>query len=82
MKSKISGKKLNLKNYLNSGEINNSKSLWLQISQEELINSGKFENFKNSMRLKEDEIGLYRCTLREFHKTVRYLMKPETLLVK
>ena len=82
MKSKISGKKLNLKNYLNSGEINNSKSLWLQISQEELINSGKFENFKNSMRLKEDEIGLYRCTLREFHKTVQYLMKPETLLVK
>ena len=82
MKSKISGKKLNLKNYLNSGEINNSKSLWLQISQEELINSGKFENFKNSMRLKEDEIALYRCTLREFHKTVRYLMKPETLLVK
>ena len=47
MKSKISGKKLNLKNYLNSGEINNSKSLWLQISQEELINSGKSENFGN-----------------------------------
>ena len=64
MKSKISGKKLNLKKYLNSGEINNYKNLWLRISQEELINSGKLENFKNSLRLKEDEIGRYRCTAR------------------
>ena len=32
--------------------------LWL------LLNSGKFENFKNSLRLKEDEIRLYRCTVR------------------
>ena len=31
------GKKSNLENYLNSGEINHSKNLWLQISQEELI---------------------------------------------
>ena len=34
---KNSGKKSNLENYLNSGEINHSKNLWLQISQEELI---------------------------------------------
>ena len=59
MKSKICGKKSNLENYLNSGEINNSKNLWLQISQEKLINSDKFENLQNSLRLKEDEIGLY-----------------------
>ena len=64
VKSRICGKKSNLKNYLNSGEINNSKNLSLQISQEELINSDKFENLKNSLRLKEDEIGLYRCTAR------------------
>ena len=64
VKSRICGKKSNLKNYLNSGGINNSKNLWLQISQEELINSDKFENLKNSLRLKEDEIGLYRCTAR------------------
>ena len=50
--------------YLNGGEINNFKILWLQISQEELINSGKFENFKNSLRLKEAEVGLCRCTAR------------------
>ena len=56
VKSRICGKKSNLKKYLNSGEINNSKNLWLQISQEELINCGKFENLKNSLRLKEDEI--------------------------
>ena len=37
VKSKIGGKKSNLENYLNSGEINYSKNLWLQISQEELI---------------------------------------------
>ena len=64
MKSKICGKKSNLENYLNSGEINNSRNLWLQISQEKLINSDKFENLQNSLRLKEDEIGLYRCTAR------------------
>ena len=64
MKSRICGKKLNLKNYLNSGEINNSKNLWLRIGQEELINSDKFENLKNSLQLKEDEIGLYQCTAR------------------
>ena len=29
VKSRICGKKSNLKNYLNSGEINNSKNLWL-----------------------------------------------------
>ena len=63
-KSKICGKKSNLKNYLNSREINNSKNLWLQISQEELINSDKLENLKSSLQLKEDEIGLYRCTTR------------------
>ena len=57
MKSRICDKKSNLKNHLNSGEINNSKNLWLQISQEELINSDKFENLKNSLRLKEDEIA-------------------------
>ena len=34
----------------------------MRISQEELINSDKFENLKNSLRLTEDEIGLYRCT--------------------
>ena len=62
--SKICGKKSNLKNYLGSGEINNSKNLWLQISQEELINNDKFENLKNLLRLKENEIGLYRCTAR------------------
>ena len=56
MKSKIVGKKLNLKNYLNSGQISNSKFLRLQIIQIELINGDKFENFKNSLRLKEDEI--------------------------
>ena len=64
VKSRICGKKLNLKNYLNSGEINNSKNLWLRIGQEELINSDKFENLKNSLQLKEDEIGLYQCTAR------------------
>ena len=64
VKSRICGKKSNLKNYLNSGEINNSKNLWLRISREELINSDKFKNLKNSLRLKEDEIGLYRCTAR------------------
>ena len=64
MNSKICGKKSNLKNYLDSGEINNSKNLWLQISQEELINSDKFENLQNSLRLKENEIGLYRCNAR------------------
>ena len=53
VKSRICGKKLNLKNYLNSGEINNSKNLWLWISREELINSDKFENLKNSLWLKE-----------------------------
>ena len=37
VKSRICGKKSNLKNYLNSGEVNNSENLWLQISQEELI---------------------------------------------
>ena len=36
----------------------------MQISQEELINSDKFENLKNSLRLKEDLIGLYRFTAR------------------
>ena len=59
VKSKIFGKKSNLENYLNSGVINNSKNLWLQICQEELINSDKFENLKNLLRLKKDEIGLY-----------------------
>ena len=39
--------------------MNNSKDLWLQISQEELINSGKLEKSKNSLLLKEDEIGIY-----------------------
>ena len=39
--------------------MNNSKNLWLQISQEELINSGKLEKLKNSLLLKEDEIGIY-----------------------
>ena len=68
-KSRICGKKLNLKNYLNSGEINNSKNLWLRIGQEELSNSDKFENLKNSLQLKEDEIGLYNV-LQEFHKIV------------
>ena len=53
-----------MKNYLNSGEINNSKNLWLWIGQEELINSDKFESLKNSLQLKEDEIGLYQCTAR------------------
>ena len=53
VKSRICGKKSNLKNYLNSGEINNSKNLWLRISREELINSDKFENLKNSLWLKE-----------------------------
>ena len=53
-----------MKNNLNSGEINNSKNLWLRISPEELINSDKFENLKNFLRLTEDEIGLYRCTAR------------------
>ena len=53
-----------MKNYLNSGEINNSKNLWLRIGQEELINSDKFENLKNSLQLKEDEIALYQCTAR------------------
>ena len=64
VKSKIFGKKSNLENYLNSGVINNSKNLWLQICQAELINSDKFENLKNLLRLKKDEIGLYRCTAR------------------
>ena len=58
VKSRICGKKSDLKNYLKT------KNIWLQISQEELINSGKFENLKSSSRLKEDEIGLYRCTAR------------------
>ena len=56
VKSRICGKKSNLKKYLISGDINNSKNLWLRISQEELINSDKFQNLKNSLRLKEDEI--------------------------
>ena len=43
VKSRICGKKSDLKNYLNSGEINNSKNWSLQISQEELTD--KFENF-------------------------------------
>ena len=64
VKSRICGKKSNLKNYLNGGEINDSKNLWLQISQEELIDSDKFENLKKLLRLKEDEIGLYLCTAR------------------
>ena len=68
-KSRICGKISDLKNYLNSGEINNSKNLWLRISQEELINSDKFENLKNSLRLKEDEIGLYRCTARKSQRS-------------
>ena len=58
VKSRICGKKSDLRNYLKT------KNVWLQISQEELINSGKFENLKNSLQLKEDEIGLYRCTAR------------------
>ena len=33
------------------------------------INSDKFENLKNSLQLKEDEIGLYNV-LQEFHKIV------------
>ena len=37
VKSRICGKNSNLKNYLNSGEISNSKNLWLKISREELI---------------------------------------------
>ena len=37
VKSRICDKKSNLKNYLNSGKISNSKNLWLKISQEELI---------------------------------------------
>ena len=37
VKSRICDKKSNLKNYLNRGEISNSKNLWLKISQEELI---------------------------------------------
>ena len=61
---RICGNKSNLKNHLNSGEINNSKNLWFQISQEELIDSHKFENLKTSLRLKKDEIEIYRCTAR------------------
>ena len=34
-------------------------------NQSRRINSDKFENLKNSLRLKEDEIGLYRCTARK-----------------
>ena len=63
-KSRICGNISNFKNYLTSGEINNSKNLWFQISHEKLINSHKFESLKNLLRLKQDEIGLYRCTAR------------------
>ena len=52
VKSRICGKKSNLKKYLNSGEINNSKNLWLRIRQEELINSNKFEKLKNFVTIK------------------------------
>ena len=52
VKSRICGKKSNLKKYLNSGEINNSKNLWLRISQEELINSNKFEKLKKIVTIK------------------------------
>ena len=52
MKSRICGKKSNLKKYLNSGEINNSKNLWLRIRQEELININKFEKLKNFVTIK------------------------------
>ena len=44
--------------------MNNFKNLWSQISQEGLIISGKFENFKNSLRLKEDEVGHCQYTAR------------------
>ena len=64
VKSRICGNISNLKNHLTSGEINNSKNLWFQISHEKLINSHKFESLKNLLRLKQDEIGLYRCTAR------------------
>ena len=36
----------------------------MQISQEKVINSGKFENFKNSLQLKEAQLGLYQCAAR------------------
>ena len=52
VKSRICGKKSNLKKYLNSGEINNSKNLWLRIRQEELINSNKFEKLKKFVTIK------------------------------
>ena len=52
VKSRICGKKSNLKNYLNSGEVNNSENLWLQIIQEELINGNKFENLKKFVTIK------------------------------
>ena len=52
MKSRICGKKSNLKNYLNRREVNNSENLWLQIIQEELINGNKFENLKKFVTIK------------------------------
>ena len=64
VKSRICGNISNLKNHLTSSEINNSKNLWFQISHEKLINSHNFESLKNLLRLKQDEIGLYRYTAR------------------
>ena len=61
---KFDGKKSSLINYLNSGQINNSKTLRLQIIQAGLINSDKFKNFKYSLWLKDDEIGIYQCIAR------------------
>ena len=52
VKSRICGKKSNLKNYLNNGEVNNSENLWLQIIQEELINGNKFKNLKKFVTIK------------------------------
>ena len=67
--SKIDDKKSNLINYLTSGWINNSKTLRLQIIQGELMNSDKFKNFKYSLWLKEDEIGIYQCIARIYQNS-------------
>ena len=52
VKSRICGNISNLKNHLTSGEINNSKNLWFQISHEKLINSHKFESLKKFITIK------------------------------